>query len=290
MIAFYAPNMLNSFSARPDKQKGAPVVVLATSVTAAARVLAVLADTAMARRHVAALLAVGLEACGKTTRGGSTASQPAAQQPQPRSGAPRRTAARAAGGSAAGRLVASAAAAVRAAAAPAAMTAAAAAAAAAAPAAATAAAASSISAPAAMAAAVAAAAEPALHTEVQQQLLHCGRRLPPPAQRTSCSCRGFRGSRAAPPAEQLGQGLPNVGGTANAALNCRQFSLLAGCCQHWCCRAASAPCQSLHRLPPVRSLAALPPNAAPACHASDCWPQPSQPLRTRPQPTHGSSS
>ena len=44
------------------------VVVLATSVTAAARVLAVLADTAMARRHVAALLAVGLEACGGASR------------------------------------------------------------------------------------------------------------------------------------------------------------------------------------------------------------------------------
>ena len=42
----------------------APVVVLATGVTAAARVLAVLADAAMAGRHVAALLAVGLEACG----------------------------------------------------------------------------------------------------------------------------------------------------------------------------------------------------------------------------------
>ncbi len=44
------------------------VVVLATGVTAAARVLAVLADTAMARRHVAALLAVGLEACGGASR------------------------------------------------------------------------------------------------------------------------------------------------------------------------------------------------------------------------------
>ena len=45
----------------------APVVVLATGVTAAARVLPVLADAAMARRHVAALLAVGLEACAAAT-------------------------------------------------------------------------------------------------------------------------------------------------------------------------------------------------------------------------------
>ena len=37
--------------------------MLATGITAAARVLAVLADTAMARRHVAALLAVSLETC-----------------------------------------------------------------------------------------------------------------------------------------------------------------------------------------------------------------------------------
>ncbi len=42
------------------------VVVLTTSVTAAARVLAVLADTAVAGRHVAALLAVGLETCRRS--------------------------------------------------------------------------------------------------------------------------------------------------------------------------------------------------------------------------------
>lgn len=43
------------------------VVVLATSVTAAAGVLAVLADAAVAGRHVAALLAVGLEACNSAS-------------------------------------------------------------------------------------------------------------------------------------------------------------------------------------------------------------------------------
>ena len=44
---------------------GAPVVMLATGVTAAARVLAVLAHATMARAHVPPLLAVGLEACSK---------------------------------------------------------------------------------------------------------------------------------------------------------------------------------------------------------------------------------
>lgn len=48
------------------------VVVLATSVTAAAGVLAVLADAAMAGRHVAALLTVGLEACVCDIQAGAT--------------------------------------------------------------------------------------------------------------------------------------------------------------------------------------------------------------------------
>ena len=43
--------------------RGAPVVMLATGVTAATRVLAVLAHATMARAHVPPLLAVGLEAC-----------------------------------------------------------------------------------------------------------------------------------------------------------------------------------------------------------------------------------